>query len=453
MADININEVIASPGAERAIIANCMADQNLIVDCESSGLLPKHFAIQANQVIYNAIVYLFTRNAKIDALSIVSIVKDEKAKQEIEKLGGLEYLMLLQRSPVSTNLSLFIQDVLACHIRRQAYNLGEEFQKQALEGKGESDAFLGYLNQRITDLTLDNSKVEDAYKMGSNLEERLKQYAEQPTLVRGLPTGWNKFDICTGGGEPGDLIIVAAESKTGKSATLLNWGKNIAVDMQLPILWIDSEQTQEEQETRLLSIVSQLPEREEIKSGMFAKDTGFGTAKEKIGRLNYARKLLDSSQFYHVFMPDFTFEKINAVTRKFHLKFGIVALFFDYINFNPTLMSQNRHLRDDLILTNLATGLKEISGLLQMPVFTAVQENRTGYGATEKDAKNIGGSIGVLQKATKLCFLRNKTEAELATEGGKKGNQKFIIKYARHSSGDQEMDIYYDKLRLTQTVI
>jgi replicative DNA helicase len=230
----------------------------------------------------------------------------------------------------------------------------------------------------------------------------------------------------------------------------LNWAKYITIDTKLPILWIDSEQTESEQESRLTSIISQVPE-DEIITGLYTQDTAYGTAQEKMGRITYAIKMLKESQFYHVFMPDFTLEKIQAVTRQFHLKFGISALFFDYINFNPTLLAQNKHLRDDMILTNLAIGLKDISGTLQIPVYTAAQENRFGYGSTEKDAKNIGGSIGILQKATKLIFLRNKTESELAMDGVSRGNQKLLIKYQRHGeSGDTELDIMYDKCRLTQ---
>lgn len=451
MSEININEVIASPGAERAVIANCINNANNIIECETMGLYPKHFAIEANKIIYNAIMFLFTKNASVDPLSIVNIIKDEKAKQEIEKLGGLEYLILLQQAPISSNIRMFVQEILTHYAKRQIYVTGEEMQQLALNNKSDdTDTLLGMVNQKTTDLTLDNSKVTEAYKMGSKMEERLKRYAEQPNVVRGLPTGWRKFDTITGGGEAGDLVVIAAESKTGKSVTLMNWAKNIAVDCGLPILYIDVEMSEEEQEDRLLSVVSQLPEKEEIKSGMFAEDTAFGTAKDKVARLKYASKMIGDSQFYHIYMSDFTLEKIAAITRKFYLKHGIAALFFDYINFNPTLMAQNRHLRDDLILTNLATGLKNLAGDLKIPVFTAIQENRSGYGNTEKDARNIGGSIGVLQKATKLLFLRNKTEEELALEGASKGNQKMIIKYARHGAGDQEINVLYDRIRVSQ---
>lgn len=448
---LDIKEIITNPGAERVILSNCIATPNTLIECEAIGLYPKHFAVEANSIIYNSIMYLFSNNMKIDALSILNIVKDDKAKQTIEAIGGLEYLMLLQQSPTTSNITMFCQEVISCSIRRSLYKTCDDLQKYVIEtNTTDTDMIFGTINKKITELSLNSHKKIDVYKMGDELESRLDSIANNVTEVPGLPTGWKKFDRITKGGQPGDLIIVCAESKTGKSIILLNWAKHISIDCGFPILWIDSEQVQHEQESRLVSNISQIPE-DEIVTGMYTQDTANGTAKEKTYRMKCAVNILKQSQFYHVYMPDFTFEKIQAITRQFHLKYGIAAMFFDYINFNPTLMAQNRNLRDDMILTNLTIGLKDISGTLQIPVYTAAQENRTGYGATEKDAKNIGGSIGILQKATKLLFLRNKTEAELAMDGVSKGNQKLLIKYQRHGeSGDVELNIFYDKCRLTQ---
>jgi replicative DNA helicase len=448
---LNIKEIISNPGAERVVLANCINNPNLIIECEAQGLYPKHFAVEANNIIYNAIVFLFSNNAKIDAISILNVIKDEKAKQVIENIGGIEYLMLLQQSPTTSNLAMFCQEIIACSVRRSLYDTFDELQNYLLETNAtDTDQIFSTANQKLTELSLNSQKKLDVYKMGDSLENRLDDITNNVTDVPGLPSGWPKLDRITKGGQPGDLVIVCAESKTGKSVTLLNWAKSIAIDHSLPILWIDSEQTQAEQENRLVSNISQIPE-DEIVTGLYTQDTANGTAKEKIARMKCAIDILKQSQFYHVYMPDFTLEKIQALTRQFHLKHGIVALFFDYINLNPTLLSQNKHLRDDIILTNLAIGLKDIAGILQIPVYTANQENRSGYGSTEKDARNIGGSIGVLQKATKLFFLRNKTEAELAMDGASRGNQKLLIKYQRHGeSGDVELDIMYNKPVLTQ---
>lgn len=446
---ININEIIVNPGAERMILASCIQNNDLIIEYETQGLSPKHFSVEANKIIFNAIMYLFTSNAKIDALSIINIVKDDKAKKLIEDYGGLEYLMLLQASPISLNTSMFCNEVMTQAMKRQIYKACEDIQQEVLaDNKHDNDELINIVNQKINDVTASNSKTDEAYKMGSKLGERLNKIAQDPNPVPGLPTGWTKFDRLTKGGQAGDLIMVVAESKTGKSVTLLNWAKYQAIDLGLPVLYIDTEQLEEEQEFRLLSIVSQIPE-DEITTGMFMQNTGFGTAKEKIRRIQEAQQKIEASKLFHVYMPNFTFEKINAVVRQFVLKEGIVALYFDYIKLNPALYAATQRLRDDVILTFLTSALKNLGGQMRIPVYSASQENRTQWGGTEKDAKAIGGSLGILQLATKLIFLRNKTEDELAMQDGTKGNQKLMIKYQRHGQ-PEDIDIHFDRIRLTQ---
>jgi replicative DNA helicase len=181
---------------------------------------------------------------------------------------------------------------------------------------------------------------------------------------------------------------------------------------------------------------------------MYKHDSAYGTAQDKIERIRQTADIMSNSQFHVVYMPKFTLQDIITVTREYHLKYGIVALFFDYINLTSTLMAEHKGMRDYIILTTFTEGLKTLGGTLNIPVFTASQENRTGYGSTEKDAKNIGGSIGILQKATKLLFLRNMTDEEIVLN--RNSNQKMLIKYLRHGESGQEINLYYDRIRITQ---
>lgn len=434
---------------ERIIISSCLNNPENIIECESEGLLPKHFGIYANQVIYMGIAYLFGKNMAVDPLAVYNAIKDDKAKKAVDDLGGLEYLMLLQQSPQTQNIKIFIEGVMQAYIRRCILATCEVIKEDMIKNeKDDIDTILGEINQKMNDITLEFVKENETYKMGDKLSERIQNIMEHPSELPGLSVGWKKFDKVTKGAKSGDLIVVCAESKTGKSVTLLNWAKFIAIDSGLPILWIDTEQDDKEQEMRLLSCVSQIPQ-DEIEYGLFMEDTAYGKAVDKIRKIKWATNLINSSQFHFVYMPDFTTEKISALTRKFHLKYGIVALFFDYLKLNTVISAKNNNLRSDEKLTFVTSALKELGGMLKIPVFTANNENRTNWGSTEKDARSVGGSLGILQLATKLCFLRNKTEEELAREPGK-GNQKFHIAYQRHGQCPIDLDIHFDKIRISQ---
>ena len=91
---------------------------------------------------------------------------------------------------------------------------------------------------------------------------------------------------------------------------------------------------------------------------------------------------------------------------------------------------------------------------MKIPIFTACQSNRSDLNTSTPDASNIGGSYRILQLATKLIFLVNKTDEMIAKDGFHNGNQQIIIKYQRNGASDcSPINIMYDKPILRQCEI
>ena len=99
----------------------------------------------------------------------------------------------------------------------------------------------------------------------------------------------------------------------------------------------------------------------------------------------------------------------------------------------------------------IASGLKDLAGTLKIPIYSACQENRSNPKETKKDETNVGGSDRILQLATKLIFLVNKSEEDILKEGQINGNQFMYIAYQRNGESDcPPINIFFDKPRLTQ---
>jgi len=62
-----------------------------------------------------------------------------------------------------------------------------------------------------------------------------------------------------------------------KAWTILNFIKNIAIDQNIPVLYISTEQTWKDEMSRLLSIVARMRE-DWIVKGTFALEPALGTA-------------------------------------------------------------------------------------------------------------------------------------------------------------------------------
>lgn len=447
----NWQEELRSVGSERALLTICLNNNDLIVECEEKELTPDHFILDGNRYIYMAMKYLYESNQTPEPLAILEVLADNKAKDSIKELGGLEYITALMVAPaVERNIEIYIKKLKQTLTRRNIASLSESLLERVLDESSKvlnPSELVSDVQRDVDELSVSANQVEEVYKMGSDLEERILAFGEHPMAVPGLETGMYQFDRYTGGGEPGDLIFFCARSKTGKSVLLTNIAEKVAIEDGLPVLYIDTEMPTPQVETRLLSMITGLPEKEQIKSGMFTFDDEFGTSEEKLGKLKRAQTKMNDGLLYHIYMPNFNIEKVIALARKYQMKYGIVAVFFDYLKMPQANKGALKYAQEYQELGFMASALKDMAGILGLPVFSAVQANRSEKISSVSDMSeaNVGGSDRILQLASKLCFLANKPEEEFALNP-KLGNQQLAIKFQRNGLCDcPPINIQFDQ--------
>ena len=431
--------IINNPTSERSLISLCLNNADLLVDVENNEVYSQHFTIPAHRHIFTAMMYLYSKGIKPSPLSIMEVITDKKAKEEIENFGGISYIEDMTLMDIDkSNLKIFCEKVKQTYARKELYDVCEKAKTFMLSDESEKlnpGELVGQIENKITEIA--NSAINETtvYKMGSDLQARLEERAKRPTLVAGIQVGWTVFDRLTNGGQAGDLIIVCARAKMGKSVILTNWAKRFSIDDGLPVLYIDTEMTSEEQEDRLVSILTQIPVSE-IMTGLFAVDTEHGTAKEKIEKIKNAIEQIKSSPYYHVYMPNFSAEKVTALAKQYKAKYNIQALFMDYIKIPASQGNSLQQIKEYQALGFFTSTLKDIAGTLKIPVYSAVQDNRNDEKGTEKGAGNVAGSDRLLQLATKLMFLYAKTDEQIARDTTLLGNRHLKIAYQRNGESD-----------------
>ena len=371
-------------------------------------------------------------------MAIIEVLSGDKSRESVEELGGLEYLMLLEESNVpEDNLAIFIEKVKQSHTRKSLIDISYDVKEFAISDKAEvlnPTELLAYVDEKLSDISSAALTTNEVYKMGEQTEEVLAERAENPAQVPGLEVGWHDFDKITNGGQPGDLIVLCAPSKVGKSVALTNWATKIGIEDQIPILYFDTEMSEREQEDRILAKLTGIPQNE-IVSGLYVTDTVNGKAEDKVEKLKKAREKLNMGNYYHVYMPQFSIEEVTALARKFVIQIGVKAIFFDYIKVASN-QANFKQMQEYQALGFFTSGLKDLAGMLKVPIYTAAQTNRDDLGNQTPDASNIGGSYRILQLASKLIFLINKSDERIAKEGIQNGNQQLIIKYQRNGASD-----------------
>lgn len=431
-----------------------MKNPNKIIDVQSHEIQPEYFLVEANRYIYSAIEYLFQKRQTPTAFAIIEVLQNKQAKEVIEEFGGIEYLTVLSESNIDEDtLDIFCEKLKQAYTRYELYKICEQTQNFVFSDKMEvlnPTEIIGEHEKKITQLVTDMQQISDVYKMGDDTEQVLRNRAEHPNEVPGLEVGWNKFDYYTNGGQPGDLIMLCARAKTGKSTTLTNWATKIGIGDKVPVLYFDTEMTQREQEDRILSILTGIHHKE-IVSGMYVLDTPFGKADEKQEKLKRAIEQLKEGEYYHIYMPGFTMEKVNALANKFKNQYNVQAIFFDYLKFPANQMGTLKTVAEWQMLGYIASGLKDLAGKLEIPVYAGCQENRSDTKGEMKDERNVGGSDRILQLATKLIFLNNKSDEQIIKEGHLNGNQTLYIAYQRNGeSGVPPINIQFDRTMLHQ---
>ena len=251
-------------------------------------MFSQHFTIPAHRHIFTAMMYLYSKGSKPSPLSIMDVITDKKAKEDIESFGGLGYLEDISLMNIDrSNLKIFCDKIKQTYARKELYDVCENAKNFMLSDESEKlnpSELVGKIENRITEIANSAINETSVYKMGTDLEKRLEERAKRPTLVAGLQVGWTVFDRVTNGGQAGDLIIVCARAKMGKSVVLSTWAKNFAIRDGLPVLYIDTEMTSEEQEDRITSMITGIPVHE-IVTGLFAVDTEYGAKEEKIKKI------------------------------------------------------------------------------------------------------------------------------------------------------------------------
>lgn len=440
-------DIIKNPSAERNILNIIMKNNDNLVLCSAQDLYSEHFAVEANQVIYSVVCYLTQQGIKhFDANTIYSVVTDPDAIEKLNSTGidGRIYIDgLLEQQTIEENLKLNIDLVKECNTKRMIYSLGEQIKKEVIETKDITKT-LADLQSKLLTLSLDTESKAEVYKFGDSAYERFVQRMNNPCETFGYKIGWDKFDKITQGMGSNDLVILVGPSKTGKSTWLLNVTDSLSIKSGLKGLYIDTEMKDDEQEDRLVAIVSGVP-FEEIRNGMFGQDTEFGQAEDKKKKVFDAIEIIKNTKMFHKYIPDFTIDKVSALIRKYKIQENIDFVIFDYIKLPSGDVNSLNSAQEYQRLGYFTSCLKDMAGICGIPVISACQTNRNDLNTTDPDASNIGGSYRILQLATKLLFIRNKTPNELENENYALGNQKLHIKYQRNGGGDEAVDVVFDR--------
>ena len=286
------------------------------------------------------------------------------------------------------------------------------------------------LSNIIEHITLKMIKIKNEWNIGGNhktyeihegLDNLLDKLKESPDY--GYPFMNKYYNAIFRGMRFGKLMIKSAGTGVGKTRTALTDIASVSCDELFDLdtmTWkkngscyaasfISTELALDEIQTCLLAIISGVSE-DVIKHSKYNDET--------LKRIIRAIDVLKRSPITLHYIDDFSIADIEQIIEKDILEKNSKFVWFDYLQITPKLSRTIQQeyelgLREDQILQNFSSRLKNIATKYNIFICTATQLNRNSTDRTQRDASSIRGGSAVIDKCDHAIQLYKVTQQDL----------------------------------------
>ncbi|MFW6377073.1 MAG: DnaB-like helicase C-terminal domain-containing protein [bacterium] len=272
-------------------------------------------------------------------------------------------------------------------IKQQEYRkLGEYILTKTKNGEIKSKYILGHIEDRISNIMNIGDEEDYGTEITDNIENALKKEFRQT-----IPTGVQVIDTLTGGGlGKGEIGLILTPSGVGKT-TLLTKISNTAYEHGKKVLQIVFEDTVPQVQRKHFAIWSDI--------GLSKMDEHNDIVTERVKRKGAEIKKDGGKLIIKRFSQEDTTMKdirnwIIRYQKKWGYKFDLVVL--DYLDCLESHKKTNDRNEAELVIIK---SFEAMAGDFDIPCWSAIQSNRTGFDAEFVEAHQSGGSIKRIQKA------------------------------------------------------
>lgn len=377
--------------AEQAVLGALLLNWGTMAEVVSN-LRPDRFYSLQNQIIYDALVKLYTKSATGDTISLINELTVEG---KLEQAGGAAYIASLTDTvPSAANIDYYAEMVLDRAARRDLIHISSELKASSFDLQKESNSLLDEAEQKIFALAEKNetTSIYSAQDIMVKEIELIEARYKSKNQFTGVPTGFAKLDTYTSGFQNSELIIIGARPSIGKTALALSMIQNIACEKRIPCGFFSLEMPYESIGMRLLAQEARVP-MQKIRSGMLKVDD--------VKKIQDAAGRWFEAPLYTVDTPNMKLLDLRAVARRMVKNQGVKIIFIDYIGListdDPTAPVFEQ-------VSLISKSLKALARELSIPIVALCQVARDAEGQ-EPNLAQLRGSGSIEQDADVVMFL------------------------------------------------
>ena len=378
MADLAQHVPPHSIEAEQATIGAVLVDRAMF-DLVAALIKPAEFYVPQHATIFAAIVDLGDRGRPIDK---ISVAEELRARGQLERIGGIGVLSAcMQTVPTAASAEYYAQIVRDKALLRGLIGAGTAVTRLGYEG--EDDPAHALLEaERIVRTVAGGHSPRIRPQTPSELSRVVFdgiEAANTGRASRGQMTPWASINVNTGGFFPGELVVIAASKKTGKSGAILNLldyvsvhdGDVALISLEMPIV---------EVHTRLMAMYSGVESRRLRAGRVRGEDFDrFGDAMTALAERRiwyYGRELSRLGDLRR---------ELRLLSREVNLK----AVAVDHVGFIHEASNGDRYSTKNDRLDGVYRTLLEVGDELGVVMYAVQHINREGSKKSRPTAEDI----------------------------------------------------------------
>jgi replicative DNA helicase len=371
-----LSAIITSPDS----IYNCI--QLLNSDC---------FYTQKYRIIWDAIIQMHTNGDVIDIPKLYTHLKDNK---KIDLVGGTTAIVQLTNEFFTSNINGYAKILYQKYMRRKAITDASKLIRQSYDESNDIfDVLTNTKESLFNILSPDVTRVNTAHNIINNNLQHIKENLGKYQEVTGVPSGYEHFDLRTGGAGAGWLMIIGGRPAMGKTTFVINMAWNAYKLFNKSGIFFSGEMSSKQISHLIMATESGIP-ASDIKKNRVSKvqlECMFDTFRKQ----HKGVFLIDDT-------PNPALTHILAEATKAKMQHDIDFVIIDYIQLIKA-SGASRHLE----VGRISRELKALARNLNIPVIALAQlsravENRPSKRPQLSDLKESGD---IEQDADLVSFL------------------------------------------------
>jgi len=379
--------------AERFVLGSILLDDGLYVQAAGT-LEPDDFSLEKHRRIFRRMSDVHDRGEKIDRITVAN----ELMKfNELEACDGLSYLVSLDDGlPRMPNLDGYIRIVKDKSVLRRIIFASQHMMNRCLAGEEEPDQILAGAEETL--LKLGAARVKEGLLSPEQIlrtyEGGINAFLDPSKRIKGISTGFTKFDEYTGGLHGGDLVIVAGRPSMGKTALALNVAQHVALKLKQTVAIFSLEMSKESLLTRMLCAAARV-DSQKFRAGYLNR--------EERERLNRALHELIEAPLYIDDTAGLHLMDMHAKLRRLEREPKLVIV--DYLQL---MTGRGRFENRNQEVSALSRGMKLLAKEMNVPMLVLSQLSRaveTRQGDHRPQLSDLRESGSIEQDADLVGFV------------------------------------------------